>query len=169
MLFSIIVAIAHNNVIGGGNALLWKLPADFKHFKELTLGHPIIMGRKTYLSIGRALPGRTNIIVTRQNDFTAPGCVIAHSLEEALEVAQKSQNTSKEVFCIGGGELYAQALPKAQKLYVTKVDATFEGDTYFPAINPAEWHEVHQEDHKPDEKNPYAYSYLVFSRAIFNG
>lgn len=162
MTLSIIVALANNNVIGGGNTLLWKLPADFKHFKEITMGHPIIMGRKTYLSIGRALPERTNIIVTRQTNFTATGCIITHSLEDALAIATKSKNTSDEVFCIGGGELYQQALPLAQKLYVTHVHATFEGDTYFPAINPTEWQEIAREPHRADEKNQYPFEFISF-------
>ena len=121
------------------------------------------MCRKTYLSIGRALPGRTNIIVTRQTDFTAPDCTIAHSLEEALTFAKKSTDISNEVFCIGGGELYAQAMPLAQKLYITKVDAAFQGDTYFPEIKPSEWQEVQREDHLADEKNPYPYSFVTYS------
>jgi dihydrofolate reductase len=177
MTLSIIVAMAHNNVIGGGNTLLWKLPADFQHFKKLTMGHPIIMGRKTYCSIGRPLPGRTNIIVTRQVDFSAPGCSVTHSLEEALAVATKSHQvirpdarsndrakSSDEVFCIGGGELYKQALPLAKNLYITKVDATFEGDTYFPEIKVEEWHEISRENHTSDEQNPYPYSFILLKR-----
>jgi dihydrofolate reductase len=153
---SIIVAIAENDVIGNNNQLIWHIPDDLKRFKALTMGHHIIMGRKTWESIGRALPGRVSIVVTRNADFQANGALIAHSVEEAIELA-KADN---EVFIIGGGELYKQALPMANKLYLTKVHKAFKGDVSFPAIDYNHWLEIFQEKGKPTEKDGLEYTFV---------
>ncbi|MBI2086357.1 dihydrofolate reductase [Candidatus Daviesbacteria bacterium] len=132
MKISIIVAVAGNNrVIGKKGGLPWYIPEELKRFKEITMGHPIIMGRKTHESIGRALPDRTNIIITNSPNYTALDCIVVHSLQEALRLASLAQGHD-EVFVIGGGEIYKQALPKTNKLYLTKIDTEIEGDTFFP-------------------------------------
>ncbi|MDQ3245085.1 MAG: dihydrofolate reductase, partial [bacterium] len=146
MIISLIVAIGKNNEIGKGNALLWSLPADIKHFKGATVGHTIIMGRKTYESIGRPLPNRQNIVITRDTNYTKEGIEVAHSLEEAINISRlnldKELTEGQEVFIIGGAEIYKHALPIADKLYVTKVDQDFEADTFFPTIDLNIWHET---------------------------
>lgn len=161
MRISIIVAAAENNVIGGHNALLWKLPADFTRMKDLTMGHSLIMGRKTHESIGRPLPGRRNIVITRQNVDYA-GCEVVASLEDALAAVQN--DASGEVFIFGGGEIYKQAMPKTDRIYMTRVHAEFEGDTYFPEIDPNEWKEIEREDHAADDENPYPFSFITYER-----
>ncbi len=161
MKITIVVAMAANRVIGKDNCLPWHLPADLKHFKQLTLGKPVVMGRKTYESIGRPLPERTNIVVTRDRDYAAPGCVVVHSLEAALEAA----GASAEVMVIGGAGLYRQILPLTDTIHLTRVQAEFEGDTVFPELNEADWHEVSRTDCEPDAKNPWPYSFLELVRA----
>jgi dihydrofolate reductase len=142
---SLLAALARNRVIGRDNALPWHLPDDLKRFKALTLGHPVIMGRKTYESIvavaGKPLPGRANIVVTRSPGYEAPGCRVVHSLQAALSAAAGSD----EIFVIGGGEIFALALPLAQRLHMTEVDADVGGDALFPAYDRSEWHEVSRE------------------------
>ncbi len=130
-MISIIVAMDKNNLIGGQNKLLWNIPGELKRFREITSGHPIIMGRKTHQSIGRVLPNRTNIIITHDQDYKVEGTIIVHSLEEALNKAQ-SEPGSDEIFVIGGGQIYAKALPLADRLYLTVVEGEYQGDTYFP-------------------------------------
>lgn len=127
---SLIAAISENRVIGDNNDLIWKIPNDLARFKRITMGHPIIMGRKTFSSIGKALPGRKNIIITRSSDFSAPGCVIAHSLDEALISAKAEEH--EEIFIIGGGEIFNQAMSTADRIYLTLVHQTVTGDVYFP-------------------------------------
>ena len=139
---AVIAALGRNGVIGAGNGMPWHIPADLKRFRALTTGHTVIMGRKTAESIGRPLPGRENIVVTRNGALAAPGCRIAGSLEEALAAA----SLPEPVFCIGGGELYRQALPLADEAYLTEIDAAFEGDTFFPALAHGEWREVAREE-----------------------
>lgn len=157
-MISIIVAVARNGVIGKkGSGLLWRLPADLKHFKEITMGHAIITGRKTHESIGKALPERKNIVVTRQKNYNAPGCTIVKSLKEALAQAE-----GDEVFIIGGGEIYAQALPLADKLYITRIDENFDGDIYFPEIDGKVWELVERKEGIVDEKNKYPHKFLIF-------
>lgn len=158
-MLSIIAAIGKRNELGKGNELLWKLPGDMKHFKETTTGHTIIMGRKTFQSIGRALPNRRNIVVTRDETFTMEGIEVAHSLEKALALVEGEE----EAFVIGGGELYKQALPFAQKLYITHVDSEFDADTFFPEIE-TEWKKVSQEEHLSDETHPFAYTFAVYEK-----
>lgn len=157
---SLIVAIARNGVIGRQGGLAWHLPADLRHFRQITTGHPIIMGRKTYESIGRPLPGRQNIIVTRDVTFKAEGCQIVHSLDEALQFV----NHASEVFIIGGANLYAQTLALAHKLHVTHIDATIEGDVYFPEMDWNQWRQTMQELHAADDKNAYNYAFTVYER-----
>ncbi|OGZ00162.1 MAG: dihydrofolate reductase [Candidatus Liptonbacteria bacterium RIFCSPLOWO2_01_FULL_52_25] len=158
-MISIIVAMGKNRVIGNGGNIPWRLPADLKHFKEATMGHAVVMGRKTYESIGKPLPGRTNIVITWQKDYAAPGCVTAASLNEAFKKAGVG-----EVFVIGGAEIYREAMPRVDKLYVTLIDRDFEGDAYFPEIDPNEWRVSSRKEGATDEKNPYPYSFLTFER-----
>ncbi|GAB2685411.1 dihydrofolate reductase DfrA [Mucilaginibacter koreensis] len=156
---SIVVAKAQNNAIGKDNQLLWHLPADLKHFKDITSGHTIIMGRKTYDSIGRALPNRRNIVVTRQ-PLQLNGCEVVSSLNEALKLC----STEAEAFIIGGAQIYKQALPATHRIYLTEIHQEFEADTFFPAISPAEWNEIGREDFEPNEKNPLPYSFITLER-----
>jgi dihydrofolate reductase len=165
MIVSLIVAAAKNNVIGKDNQMPWRLPDDMKYFRDKTMGHCVIMGRKNYDSVPekfRPLPGRTNIIVTRQKDFSAPGCIVVHSIEEGLEKAK--QKNESEAFIIGGGEIFRQALGMADKIYLTKIYRTFDGDVFFPSINMKEWKEESAQHFKADEKNKYDYSFVVLSR-----
>jgi len=159
-MISIIVAVAENNVIGKDNKLIWHLPKDLKHFKETTTGHFIIMGRKTFESNGRPLPNRTNVIITKDKNYQVEGCIIVHSLKEALHLAKGET----EIFIIGGGEIYKQAMPIAEKIYLTKVNQFFEGDTFFPEINMKEWMELSRKDFEPDEKNKYPFSIIILER-----
>lgn len=160
MKISIIVAASRNNVIGKDNQLIWRLSADLKRFKALTTGHTIIMGRKTFDSIGKPLPNRTSVIITRQEDYKQEGCTVVHSLEEALEAAKDQE----KVFIIGGGTIYEQALDKADELYLTLVHKEFDGDTFFPEIKMSEWESVTRKDCMPDEKNEYPYSFIDYKR-----
>jgi dihydrofolate reductase len=160
MKISIIVAMADNRVIGHDNRLPWHLPADLKHFKATTMGKPIIMGRKTWESIGRPLPGRTNIVVTRDPRYTADGCVVVHSVDAALQAC----SADEEVMVIGGAEFYRQVLPRASTLYLTLVHDAFEGDAFFPELDSHEWREVEREDFDADADNPHAYSFIRLER-----
>jgi len=160
MLRSIIVALSENNVIGRDKGLPWKLSADLKRLKELTMGHHIIMGRKTWESLGKPLPGRIHIVITRQKDYKAPGASVVNSLEEALIMSSGDH----EVFIFGGGEIFAKALPVVQKIYLTRVHAKIQGDTYFPKIDLLDWKIVFIEDHHKDEKNDYDYSFITMER-----
>lgn len=155
---SIVVAAAANGVIGNDNDLIWHLPADLKHFKNVTSGSSIVMGRKTYESIGRPLPKRENIIITRQADLTIDGCLVFNSLQEAIEKAK-----SEEVFIIGGGEIYKQALELADKIYLTKIHQDFEGDTVFPEIG-KDWKIISEKEGELDEKNKLPHSFLELVR-----
>ena len=159
---SIIVVVGRNNEIGRNNELLCKLPADLKHFKELTTGHIVVMGRKTFNSLPKgALPNRTNIVLTRDKNLTFENCIVFSSIEELIE----SQKYNSEIFIIGGGEVYKQTLVLANKLYLTKIDAEFaDADTFFPEINYSEWTQLSCENHLADEKNPYNYSFLEYVR-----
>jgi dihydrofolate reductase len=158
-MLALIVAMARNRAIGLNNRMPWHLPADFAYFKQTTMGHPIIMGRKTFESIGRPLPGRRNIVVTRNRDFSATGIDVAHSLDEALALLDV-----EDAFIIGGATLYRESLARATRLYVTEVDATPAADTYFPEWNPAEWREVSRTPHLADDKNALSMSFVVLDR-----
>lgn len=160
MKVSLIVAMAANGVIGRGNRLPWKLPADLARFKRLTMGHPIIMGRKTYESLGKPLPGRTNIVVSRQPDFHAEGCLVAHSLEEALARSKGDE----EVFVIGGAQLFEQALKVATRMYLTEIHEAFPGDVHFPPLDRSQWHEVSREETPADAERPFAYSFVTLEK-----
>ncbi|QPA32466.1 dihydrofolate reductase [Thermaerobacillus caldiproteolyticus] len=160
-MISLIVAMDNSRVIGKDNKLPWHLPADLAYFKKVTMGHPIVMGRKTFESIGRPLPGRENIIVTRNRSFQPEGCTVIHSVEGIKQIAAKR---SDEVFVIGGAELFAAILPLADRLYITKIEANFPGDTFFPVFNEAEWRLISCEKGQKDEKNPYDYFFLVYER-----
>jgi dihydrofolate reductase len=160
MIISIIAAVADNMVIGKNNLLPWHLPADFEYFKKVSLGKPIIMGAKTFESIGKALPGRKNIVLSNNPSYRADGCLVASALEEALKLAEPAD----EVMVGGGESVYKQFLPLADKMYLTFVHYNFEGDTFFPTFMGDDWREVSREDHGADEKNFYAYSFVVFER-----
>jgi dihydrofolate reductase len=160
MKVSIVVAMAANRVIGNNNQLPWHLPADLKHFKQTTMGKPILMGRKTWESIGRPLPGRTNIVITRDESYAAPGCLVVHSIEAAMQAAAQQD----EVMVIGGAEFYRQVLPRADTIYLTRIHQDFEGDTFFPELDEAEWQEVARVDCDADDRNPYAYSFIRLER-----
>lgn len=162
MKISFVVAMARNNVIGKDNELPWRLSADLQHFKAITLGKPVVMGRKTYESIGKPLPGRTNIIVTRDQNYLADACVVVHSVDAALEAA----GTVDEVMVIGGAELYRQLLARADRVYLTLVQAEVEGDASFPVLDAAEWKELERHDHMADEKNQFPYSFLLLERRV---
>lgn len=166
MLLSIIVAQSENRIIGRGNKLPWYLPEDLKYFKRITQGKPIVMGRKTYESIGRPLPGRTNIVISRNSSYQSPGVHVVASLDAALELAENQAliDGSEEMLVIGGAEIYAQALTQADRLYVTQVHATIEGDASFPEIDHAQWQQILREDFSAEGPNPYDYSFLVFQR-----
>lgn len=162
MNLSIIVAIGERNVIGKKNGLPWYLPADLKHFKELTSGHAIIMGRKTFESLGKPLPNRTNIVLAREADFAPPGVIVAHSIDEAL--ALPAVQNDAEAFIIGGGEIFRQTIDRVATLYVTEVRHQFDGDIYFPAINRAVWKEVARERGAQDAKNQYEYYFVTYRK-----
>jgi len=161
MLISLIAAMDRNRVIGTDNRLPWHLPADLRHFKQVTMGKPILMGRATYESIGRPLPGRHNIVVTRDQGFPAEGCTVVHSLDQALAAGRPYP----ELVVIGGSSFYAQLMPVVRRMYLTLIDAEFEGDTFFPAYQPADWRETARSDFAPDGANPYSYSFVVLERA----
>lgn len=165
MTISIIVAVDENNVIGKDNALIWHLPADMKFFKEKTTGHCVITGRKNYESIPekfRPLPNRTNIIITRQKDYHVPGAIVVGSIDEAVEIAK--QKSDEEIFIIGGAEIFNQCLYSVDKLYVTKIYHSFEGDVFFPAIDPAEWKETERRKGIVDEKNKYEHDFIIYEK-----
>lgn len=162
MLIALVVAAAENNVIGKNNQLLWRLPNDMKFFKNTTWGMPVIMGRKTFESLGKPLTGRTNIVITRQDAWEAPGAQVVNSLEESIAAA--ADTDAKEAFVIGGGEIYALALPLAQRIYLTRVHTSLEGDTYFPEFDGQQWELLSNLDFPADEKHAYAYSFQVWGR-----
>lgn len=160
MIISIITAMADNRVIGIENRLPWNLPADMKWFRQQTTGKPVLMGRKTYDSIGRPLPNRRNIIISRDPALVIEGCEVAGSADAALELCREEA----EVMIIGGASFYEQMLPRADRLYLTLVHANVVGDAYFPAITPGEWHEISRSDHSADATNCFDYSFVIFER-----
>jgi len=160
MRISLISALANNNVIGRNNRLPWQLPADLRRFKQLTLGKPIIMGRKTHESIGRLLPDRHNIIISREPEYQVEGATVVNGLDEALAAA----GDVDEVMIVGGANIYFQFLPRADRMYLTLIHADFEGDAFFPAYNRREWRTIVEEHHPADEENPWPYSFLTLQR-----
>lgn len=157
MTISIIAAVSKNNVIGKAKKLPWHLPADLKHFKEITSGHTVIMGRKTFESIGRPLPNRRNIVVTRNTNLKADGIEVVHSIEQANELTKNED----EIFIIGGAEIYNQSLPSAEKIYLTRVNIDVEGDAYFPELG-NEWLEISKVENKADEENKYDFTFYEY-------
>lgn len=157
----IAVAIGENYAIGKNNQLLWHMPADLKFFKQTTSGHTVIMGRKTFDSVGKPLPNRRNIVITRAQNLSIAGAEVANSLQEAIDLCRPE---AKPVFIIGGAEIYKQALPITQKLYLTTIHQQFEADTFFPEINRQDWKIKQIENHPADEKNPYPYTFEVLER-----
>jgi len=160
MIISFVVAMGKNRVIGKDNSLPWSLPADMKHFKDLTTGKPIIMGRKTFESIGKPLPNRTNIIITRDQAYKAEGCIVVNSIDAALLAVEGNE----EVMVIGGAQIYKEFLPKANKIYLTIIETDFEGDAYFPEYDIEEWQETAFEEHERDAQNQYDYRFLTLER-----
>ena len=157
---SIIVAIGNNLVVGKDNKLPWNLPADLAHFKRETLGKPVIMGQRTFESIGKPLPGRTNVILTLDKTFCFPGCIVANSIDEALDKLKDFE----EVMIIGGVSIYKQFLPLADRMYLTLIKGDFDGDAFFPEFDWADWEEKERIDNVPDKDNPYPYSFLILQR-----
>ena len=161
MNINLIVAVDKNSGIGKNNLLPWHLPADLKHFKMITSGHPIIMGRKTFDSIGKVLPHRRNIVISRQSDLIIPGAEVSSSLNKAIDLCKGE----KDVFVIGGAQIFEQALPLASVLYLTVIHQDFNADVFFPKINMNEWIEEEKIRHEPDEKNLYSYSFIKYKKA----
>lgn len=162
MLISAIAAVSQNNVIGLNNDLPWHLPADMKFFKHTTMGHAVVMGRKTYEAFGKAYPGRTNIVITHQKDYTLPDAAVVHSLEEAINKAKDIEQ--HEVFILGGAQIFKQSLSVINRIYLTRIYKDFEGDAFFPTINSGEWKLIKMEPHDSDEKNKYEYAFQIWER-----
>lgn len=165
-MLSHIVAASENNVIGSKNELPWNLPNDFKYFKNKTWGMPVVMGRNTYESLKKSLPGRINIVVTGKKDWRPEGVFISHSIEDAIAKAEESD--AKEIFIIGGGEIFKQTFDMVSRIYLTRVHATVEGDTFYPTIKPSEWQMVDSQSFSADEKNNYAYTFEVWEKKFAN-
>lgn len=159
-MISLIAAMANDHSIGIDNRMPWHLPADLKHFKKITLNKPIIMGRRTYESLGKALPQRTNIVITSQKNYIAPDCLIVHDLADAIKAAENAD----EIMIIGGGKLYAEAMSIVDRMYLTFIGLNTQGDTFFPKWNENDWREVSREVHQKDALNPYDYAFVVLER-----
>ncbi len=166
MKIAMIAAVAENNAIGINNKMPWYLPGDLRYFKAVTMGKPIIMGRKTFESLRKPLPGRTNIVITRDENYHFEGIRVVHSLKDALSLAEDVAliDGVQELMVIGGAEIYRQALPQAERLYLTKVYQSFEGDAFFPEIDKSQWQEIAREDHRTDDEQQLTYSYLVLDK-----
>ena len=163
---SMIAAIDENRLIGNGPNIPWHLPADLRHFREMTIGKPVVMGRKTFETLPKPLAKRKNIILTRNRNYTAPKeCIVAYSVADVIRTAETlSLNATTELMVCGGGPIYAVFLPYATRLYLTQIHAVFEGDVYFPEFDWNEWEKVSRTDHEADEKNPHQYSFLILER-----
>lgn len=163
---AIVVACANDGVIGKDNAMPWHLPADLQHFKRVTLGHPLIMGRKTFESIGRPLPGRTTFVITRQSDWQVDGVIVCHSLEDAYKQAENEARTLgvTTIMIVGGAEFYRQALPDVTRIYLTEIDLHVGGDAFFPKLDGGEWDIIRREHHSADAKNVTSYSFCELIR-----
>lgn len=157
---TLIAARARNGVIGRNNQMPWKILGEQAYFKRMTMGNPIVMGRKTWESIGRPLPGRRNIVVTRDHGYAATGAEVARSLDEAISLA----GDAEQVFIIGGAQMYAEAMPRASRVLLTEIDADFDGDTVMPPLDPAQWHETSRQDHPPSSDRAFGYSFVVYER-----
>jgi dihydrofolate reductase len=168
MIISLIAAMAENRVIGKNNDLPWRLPDDMKFFMQTTKGHYVIMGRKNYDSLTdkfKPLPNRTNIVVTRQKKFNAPGCIVVNGVQEGIEIARENQE--QEAFVIGGAEIYSITLSVAHRIYLTEIHARIDGDTFFPEFSKREWREVSRKSHAADERHPYSFDFVIYER-LFN-
>ncbi len=165
MNIAIIAGIGINRELGKENKLLWYLPNDLKYFRKMTNGHTVIMGRKTYESIGKALPGRNNIVITKDTTYTNNDTKIVHSIEEALELAKKIEEHA-EIFIIGGAQIYEQGIPYANMLYITHIDGTFDADTFFPLIDTNVWRKLSEEKHEKDEHHKYNYTFAVYKKLL---
>jgi dihydrofolate reductase len=164
-MISLIAAIGKNNELGKNNTLVWSMPTDLKYFRKTTSGHPVIMGRKTFESIGHPMPKRKNIIITRDLNYKKDGIEVVHSLKEALSSARTPLAENEEIFIIGGEEIFKKSIDVADRLYITHIDATDkDADTFFPEIIPIVWNEISHEEHKKDEKNPYNYTFSVYDK-----
>lgn len=161
-MITLVVAASRNNVIGKDNQLLWRLPNDTRYFKNVTWGMPVVMGRKTFESLGKPLAGRTNIVLTRNTSWKAPGVTTVKSLNDAIFLGKEMD--VKELMVIGGGEIYQMAMPLAGRIHITRVEADLEGDAFFPEIDPLLWKLVSRQDHPADEKHQYAYSFQIWER-----
>ena len=157
---TLIAARARNGVIGRDNRMPWKIPGEQAYFKRMTMGHPIVMGRKTWESIGRPLPGRRNIVVTRDHGYVATGAEVARSLDEAISLA----GNAEQVFIIGGAQMYAEAMPRASRVLLTEIDTDFDGDTWMPPLDRAQWRETSRQDHPPTSDRAFGYSFVVYER-----
>ena len=162
MLISLVVAASENNVIGKDNKLLWRLPNDMKFFKNTTWAMPVIMGRKTFDALGKPLTGRTNIVITRQKEWRADAVTVVENLNDAIVAAEHTD--AKEAFVIGGGEIYKQSIDRAERIFLTRVHAVFEGDTFFPQVGEDKWKLVSNLDFKADEKHAFSYSFQIWER-----
>jgi dihydrofolate reductase len=161
---SLVVAMARNRVIGRDNALPWRLPEDLRHFKAVTMGKPVLMGRKTFESIGKPLPGRTNLVLTRDGDWAAAGTVVVHSIDEALA----RSGSANELACIGGAEIFQLLLPMATRIYLTRIDADIPGDTLFPKLDDSQWVELDSRRLAADERNAYDMTFVTLERVAAN-
>lgn len=161
-MLTIIAAVGENNTLGKDKDLPWHLPDDFKRFKKITTGHPIIMGRKTFETFPKPLPNRKHIIITRQKDYQQEDCLVVHDLDQALELATSTK--TQETFIIGGGEIYKQAMPYVDKIELTRIHHKFDGDTFFPAFDPTEWELTDEIYHPKDEKHDYSFTFLTYER-----
>lgn len=167
MIISLIAAVAENMVIGKNNDLPWNLPDDMKYFMQTTKGHYVIMGRKNFESIPekfRPLPNRTNIVVTRQKNFDAPGCIVVHTLEDGIRIA--AENQQEETFIIGGAEIYREAMQYSQRMYLTEIKAEIDGDTFFPTFDKKEWRELSRLHHGTDERHRYSFDFVVYEKNL---
>ncbi len=169
MVSSLIVAAGSNGAIGGDNKMLWHMPADMRYFKEMTTNNTVIMGRKSYEAIGKPLPNRVNIVISKNEKYKLNGCYTVTSIEEALNLAQKlygnnSKTTEQQIFVIGGAQIYKLAIPIVDKLYVTEIKGEFEGDAFFDNVDLNIWREASRDSHKKDEKNKYDYNFVVYER-----
>jgi len=162
MIIALVLAVSENGVIGKDNALPWRVPADLRYFRKVTASYPLIMGRKTFDSVGRPLPGRRNIIITRQANLQIAGCDVVHSLSEAIELAKSSG--AAQISIVGGAEIFRQAMPLANRIYLTRIHAEFEGDAFFTIPHPENWKETSREDHPADAENAYPLSFIVYDR-----
>ena len=163
MLISMIAAMDKNRLIGNGPDIPWQMPADQRHFRDITLGKPVVMGRKTFETLKNPLPKRLNIILTRNTDYKVPeGCIVTHTVDDIIKHCEALETA--ELMICGGAPIYQAFLPHADKLYITQIHATFEGDVYFPSFDREAWHEVNRIDREPDEKNPHPYSFLFLER-----